>query len=107
MTRKTGRILIARDVKLDEALLGLSGDNNKYEPLCLECDDQEHSSTEEEDQEEKKNVIDIEEHKISAGADIGGKPGSGVRRFPHLQAMTEADKREDKSLHDLSEMKTY
>jgi len=48
MTRKTGRILIARDVKLDEALLGLSGDNNKYEPLCLECDDQEHSSTEEE-----------------------------------------------------------
>jgi len=49
MTRKTGRIVIARDVKLDEALLGLSGDNNKYEPLCLECDDQEHSSTEEED----------------------------------------------------------
>jgi hypothetical protein len=51
MTQKTRRIVIARDVKFDEASLGLCDVKNNYVPVLLEYDDQEDSSTLEEDQE--------------------------------------------------------
>jgi len=82
MTKKTRRIVIARDVKFDEASLGLCNVKKNYMPLFLEYDDQEDRSTREEDKEEKKEVVDIEEHKISAGTDMGAKPAAGVQVRP-------------------------
>jgi hypothetical protein len=78
MTKKTRRIVIARDVKFDEASLGLCNVKNNFVPLFLEYDDQEERSTREEDKEEKKEVVDIEEHKISAGTDMGAKLAAGT-----------------------------
>jgi|NOAtaT_6_FD_contig_31_1491643_length_1129_multi_3_in_0_out_0_1 hypothetical protein len=103
MTKKTKRIVIARDVKFDEASLGSRDVKNDFEPVFLEHDDQEDSSTREEDKEEKKEVVDIEEHKISAGTDMGAQPAAGVRKSGRLQVM----RGEDKSLDDLSEIETY
>jgi len=71
MTKKTTRIVIARDVKFDEASLWLWNVKNNYVPQFLEYGDQEDRSTGKEDEEEKKEVIDIEDHKTSAGTDIG------------------------------------
>jgi hypothetical protein len=68
--------------------------------LFLEYDDQGDNSTREEDNEEKKKVVNIEEHRISAGTDMGAKPAAGITRFARLQAMREAKEREDKSLDD-------
>ena len=76
-------------------------------PLCLEYDDQEDSSTREDDKEEKKEVVDIEQHKIWAETDMGATPEPGVRMSAGFQAMREAEEREDKCLDDLSEIKTY
>ena len=94
MTKKTRSILIARDVKFEEASLGLCDVKNHYEPLLLKYEDQENSSAREED-------------KISAGTVMGAKPAAGVRRSTRLQAMREAKEREDKSLDELSEIETH
>ena len=107
ITKTTRRIEIARDVKFDGASRGLCNFKNDYEPLYLEYEDQEVSSTREEDKKEKKEVVDIEEHKISAGTDMGAKPAFGVRRSASLQGMREAKEREDKSLDELSEIETH
>ena len=76
-------------------------------PLFLEYDDQEDGSTREKDKEEKREVVDIEEHKISGGSHMGAKPAAGVTRSARLQDMRKPKEREDKSLDDLFEIETY
>ena len=94
MTKKTRSILIARDVKFEEASLGLCDVKNHYEPLLLKYEDQENSSAREED-------------KISAGTVMGAKPAAGVTSSARLQDMRKPKEREDKSLDDLFEIETY
>ena len=76
-------------------------------PLFLEYDDQEDGSTREKDKEEKREVVDIEEHKISGGSHMGAKPAAGVTSSARLQDMRKPKEREDKSLDDLFEIETY
>jgi hypothetical protein len=66
MTKKSRKIFFVRDVKFDEASLGLSDVKNDYAPLYLEYDDQEDKLTPEEQVEEKKEAS-LEEDKISVG----------------------------------------
>jgi len=45
LTKKTRKLIIARDVKFDESLLGFGNFRNKVEPLYINDDDEEEKRT--------------------------------------------------------------
>jgi len=53
LTKKTRKLIIARDVKFDEGLLGFGNFKNKVEPLYIYDDDEE--------EEEKKDKQAVKE----------------------------------------------
>jgi hypothetical protein len=106
LTKKTRKLIIARDVKFDESLLGFGNFRNKVEPLYINDDD---------DDEEKKDaqapIEDVKEPTSEKPAfKIAKEVQPVLRRSLRLKANEDAKKEEEEKKDSdsiLTDIETY